>query len=424
MEIGMIIVMGLLVAGFLAFKVGDVFAPWNITLLVWLAMLLLFQVQGDLLYPLGDQFLTCLLLWVPILVCTSLVTYYLLPGALPDGDSTPLMARRPAWNGVFFNFLYVISMVITPLYLYQIMKVVMMFDLSDMLWNLRILAVYGEESYGFLNYSYVLNQVLLVVAFWEYPRVPMWKVLTIVLASIMSAFAIMEKGMLFFLLSSLLYVLYAKRVIRMRSMVLSVLSVVLVFFLINMARDYREDADPNDAMTFLDFFGIYVMSPAVAFEQVQEDLTPQWGSHTFQTIYLFLARWGGDYEVNKKLQEFVWVPLPTNVYTIFQPFFEDFKYKGVAFFAFFYGVFTGWFYRLARNNNGFGKCAYAMVVYVLALQFYQENVMLSLVSLIQFLFFTYLMMQQDFGLTMRSAFVKKEKCAPPADAGERTEIEL
>ena len=420
----MIIVMGLLVAGFLAFKVGDVFAPWNITLLVWLAMLLLFQVQGDLLYPLGDQFLTCLLLWVPILVCTSLVTYYLLPGAPPDGDSTPLMARRPAWNGVFFNFLYVISMVITPLYLYQIMKVVMMFDLSDMLWNLRILAVYGEESYGFLNYSYVLNQVLLVVAFWEYPRVPMWKVLTIVLASIMSAFAIMEKGMLFFLLSSLLYVLYAKRVIRMRSMVLSVLSVVLVFFLINMARDYREDADPNDAMTFLDFFGIYVMSPAVAFEQVQEDLTPQWGSHTFQTIYLFLARWGGDYEVNKKLQEFVWVPLPTNVYTIFQPFFEDFKYKGVAFFAFFYGVFTGWFYRLARNNNGFGKCAYAMVVYVLALQFYQENVMLSLVSLIQFLFFTYLMMQQDFSLTMRSAFVKKEKCAPPADAGERTEIEL
>ena len=414
----MIIVMGLLVAGFLAFKVGDVFAPWTITLLVWLAMLLLFQVQGDLLYPLGDQFLTCLLLWVPILVCTSLATYYLLPEAPPDGDPTPLMARRPAWNGVFFNFLYVISMVITPLYLYQIMKVVMMFDLSDMLWNLRILAVYGEESYGFLNYSYVLNQVLLVVAFWEYPRVPMWKVLTIVLASIMSAFAIMEKGMLFFLLSSLLYVLYAKRVIRMRSMVLSVLSVVLVFFLINMARDYREDADPNDAMTFLDFFGIYVMSPAVAFEQVQEDLTPQWGSHTFQTIYLFLARWGGDYEVNKKLQEFVWVPLPTNVYTIFQPFFEDFKYKGVAFFAFFYGVFTGWFYRLARNNNGFGKCAYAMVVYVLALQFYQENVMLSLVSLIQFLFFTYLMMQQDFSLTMRSAFVKKEKCAPPADAGE------
>ena len=395
----MIIVMGLLLVGLLAFKVGDVFAPWTITLLVWLAILILFQIQGDLLYPLGDQFRTCLILWVPIFLVASLITYTVMPKAdKPDDEEKPIMARKPLFNSTLFNFLYFISMVITPLYLYQIMKVVMMFDLSDMLWNLRILAVYGNESYGFLNYSYVLNQVLLVVALWEYPKVPMWKLITIILASIMSAFAIMEKGMLFFLLSSTLFVLYEKRVIKMRSIIFSVLGIVLVFFLLNIARDYREDADPNDAMTFLDFFGIYVMSPAVAFEYVEEDLTPQWGSHTFQTIYLFLARWGGDFEVNTKLQGFVWVPLPTNVYTIFQPFFEDFKYKGVAFFAFFYGVFSGWFYRMARNGNGFGKCAYALVVYVLALQFYQENVMMSIVSVLQFLFFTYLVMQQDFGL--------------------------
>lgn len=406
MELGMIIVMGLMLVGFLVFKIGDVFAPWTITLLVWIAILLLFQVQGDLLYPLGDQFRTCLLLWVPIFVVSSLITYFTLPAAdTPAEGEMPLMARRPVFNSTLFNFLYFISMVITPLYLYQIMKVVMMFDLSDMLWNLRILAVYGDENYGFLNYSYVLNQVLLVVAIWEYPRVPMWKVVTIIIASIMSAFAIMEKGMLFFLFSTTLFVLYEKRIIKMRSIAISVLSIVLVFFLINLARDYREDADPNDAMTFVDFFGIYVMSPAVAFERVQEDLTPQWGSHTFQTVYLFLARWGGDYEVNKKLQEFVWVPLPTNVYTIFQPFFEDFKYKGVAFFALFYGVFSGFFYRLARNDNGFGKCAYALVVYVLALQFYQENVMMSIVSVVQFMFFTYLVMQQDFGI-----FWRKDDC--------------
>ena len=400
MEIGMIIVMGLLLVGFLVFRAGDVFAPWTITVLVWLAILILFQVQGDLLYPLGDQFRTCLMLWVPIFLVASLVTYRVLPKVeKPQDEEIPMMARRPLFNSTLFDFLYFISIVITPLYLYQIMKVVMMFDLSDMLWNLRILAVYGDESFGFLNYSYVLNQVLLVVALWEYPRVPMWKLVTIILATIMSAFAIMEKGMLFFLLSSVLFVLYEKRVIKMRSIFFSVLGIVLVFFIINFARDYREDSDPNDAMTFLDFFGIYVMSPSVAFEYVEEDLTPQWGSHTFQTVYLFLARWGGDFEVNKKLQGFVWVPLPTNVYTIFQPFFEDFKYKGVAFFAFFYGVCSGWLYRMARNGNGFAKCTYAMVVYVLALQFYQENVMLNIVTILQFLFFTYLVMQQDFGLS-------------------------
>ena len=107
--------------------------------------------------------------------------------------------------------------------------------------------------------------------------------------------------------------------------------------------------------------------------------------------------------MNTKLQAFVWVPLPTNVYTIFQPFFEDFKYKGVAFFAFFYGVFSGWAYRIMRNGDGFGKCFYAFVVYVLVLQFYQENVMMSLVSVIQFTFFTWIVMQQRIGI-----FIKRE----------------
>ena len=200
--------------------------------------------------------------------------------------------------------------------------------------------------------------------------------------------------MVFFLLAAILFTLYEKRVIKMRSIIISGISIIILFFFFNMARDYREDADPNDAMTFLDFFAIYVLSPAVAFERVQEDLTPQFGSHTFQTIYLFLNRFGGDYEVNTKLQEFVWVPLPTNVYTVFQPFFEDFRYKGVAIFAMFYGVCSGFCYRLMLNGNGIAKCLYVYVVYVLALQFFQENVMLSIVTIIQFVFFVTIIQQQ------------------------------
>ena len=265
---------------------------------------------------------------------------------------------------------------------------------ADMLYNLRVLAVHGDESHGFLNYSYVLNQVLLVVALWQYPRVPMWQLVTIIIASLMSAFAIMEKGMVFFLFAAILFTLYEKRVIRMRSIFFSALFIVVLFFFINVERDYREDANPDEATTFLDFFAIYVLSPSVAFERVQEDLSPQFGSHTFQTLYLFLNRFGGDYEVNTKLQEFVWVPLPTNVYTVFQPFFEDFKYKGVALFALFYGLFSGWCYRLMRNGDGFGKCLYVYVVYVLALQFFQENVFVSIVTIIQFMFFVLLIQQQ------------------------------
>ena len=399
MEILFILIMGIMLAAFLFFKIGDTFSPWTITTAVWLAIVVMFQFQGDLLYPLGDQFYTCLALWVPLFCASALITYHVLPKSNADAGT---IAQSPPISTVVFNTLYVISMVITPLYLYKIIQVVTMFDTADMLSNIRLLAVYGDESYGFLNYSYVMNQVLIVVGLWRYPKIPLWQLLTIIMAGLMSAFAIMEKGMLFFLFLSVLFVLYEKGVIKVRSIILSLATIVLLFFIINSARSFTEDADPNDAIPFLDFFAIYVLSPSVTFEQVTEDLTPQFGSHTFATIYLFLNRFGGDYELNSKLQEFVWVPLPTNVFTVFQPFFEDFKYRGVAFFAVFYGFFSGWCYRLMRNGSGVGKCLYVYVVYVLVLQFFQENVMMSLVPVMQFIFFVVLIMQQKIQVSLLS----------------------
>ena len=56
-----------------------------------------------------------------------------------------------------------------------------------------------------------------------------------------------------------------------------------------------------------------------------------------------------------------------------------------------------------------------MVVYVLALQFYQENVMLNIVTILQFLFFTYLIMQQDFGLSWASLI------ASPSDQSDQSD---
>ena len=116
--------------------------------------------------------------------------------------------------------------------------------------------------------------------------------------------------------------------------------------------------------------------------------------HIHETIYLFLERFGADVVVKDKLQEFVFVPVSTNVYTIFQPFYIDFGYRGVAFFPVLYGCVCGFLYRLFRNGNGVGTCLYTYAVYVLLLQFYQENVFLSMVFVLQFTFFVVLLTQR------------------------------
>ena len=389
MEIVIIIVLAIMLVTFLVLRVGDVFSPWTVTTAVWLAILVMYQFQGKLLDPLSDQFLYCLIIWYPILCISSLATYYVMPSDHGHERSSEI----PQMNRTVFNWLYVITMVITPVYVYQILKIVMMFDSADLLNNIRLLAVYGGQGFGFLQYSYVLSQVMVVVAFWQYPKIPFWQLLTIVVAAMMSAFAIMEKGMLFFLFITIIFCLYEKRVIKMRSIIVSIVSLVLIFFLFNIARD-SSDGSSDESMTFLDFFGIYILSPAAAFGTVQPDLIPQFGSHTFYSIYIFLVRWGGDFVVYDKLQEFVWVPLPTNVYTVFQPFYLDFGYKGVAVFAMFYGVVSGWCYRQMRYGSGVAKCLYVYITYALVLQFYQENFVLNMVSLIQFIFFIFIIQQR------------------------------
>ena len=273
-----------------------------------------------------------------------------------------------------------------------------MFDTTDLLNNVRTLAIYGEGQ-GFLNYSAVINQALFIVALWAHPKVPLWQVIILGLACVMNSLAIMEKGLIFFVFVSSMFVLFEKKVIRVRSIVIFSLLIIVLFYIFNLGRA-EEDSDYQKEETLLDFFTMYALSPPVAFCQLLPEVIPQFGTNTFETVYLFLKRFGADVVVKDKLQEFVFVPVNTNVYTIFQPFFIDFGYRGIAFFAVIYGSVCGFLYRLLRNGNGIGTCFYTYVVYVLLLQFYQENVFLSMVFVLQFTFFVILFTQQKFRLQL------------------------
>jgi oligosaccharide repeat unit polymerase len=277
-----------------------------------------------------------------------------------------------------------------------------MFGTEDIVANIRLFAVHGNESFGYLSLSYVLNQALLLMGLWRYPRIPLWKLLTIYCMTFMNAFAIMEKGMLFFIIIITLFVLYEKRRLRMRSVVLSLGVIVLLFFAFNLSRA-TEGSEYAEETTLLDFVVMYVLSPPVAFGTISQDISLQPGSHTFQAIYKLLAKWGvGDFVINERVQDFVFVPISTNIYTIFQPFFEDFKYRGIAFFALIYGIFSGWMYRLYQNGNAVGKIIYTYFVYLLVLQFYQENLFLNIVQFSQLVFIVLLVHQQFIGINFNN----------------------
>ena len=398
-----IILFSILAISYLCLKIGDFFSPWIITTMIWLAIVVLFQLSGDLLYPLQDRFYTCVIIWVALMSVTSIITYYAFPaksGFQQPQGTTPIQQDLNI-NNFFFTVFFVISMVCTPLYLYNIYKIISMFGSEELFFNLRVLANEGEKSMvqTILTYVGAINQALFVICIWRYPKGNKLILTAIILANLMCSIAIMEKGVLFFMLFVTLFVLYEKRRIKISSIAFWSIVVLLVFYGINVLRTPENAAKEP---TFVDFFNVYILSPSVAFERAQEKLTEQFGSRSFAFIYALITRLGlGKFVVEPKLQEFVYVPIPTNVYTIFQPFFQDFGYKGVAFFATVYGTFTGWLYRQCNNGGAISKCVYAYVIEILILQFYQENLILSMSMMIQYCFVFFFVLQTRFGLTLK-----------------------
>ena len=378
-------------------QLGDVFSPWILTISIWALILGLYYALDTNLYPITSQFYYCLLLWLPIFCICALSAY-----VLTSDSGNSVTTGGIAFNKTVFNFFFIISLIITPLYVYRVFQIVTMFGTEDLMTNIRTLAVYGEGQ-GILNYSAVINQALFVVALWAHPKVPLWQVVMLGIACLMNSLAIMEKGLIFFVFVSTMFVLFEKRVIRKRTILTFSALIIVLFYIFNLGRagsgsEYQEEE------TLFDFFTMYALSPPVAFSQLSEEVIPQFGTNTFETIYLFLKRLGADVVVKDKLQEFVFVPVSTNVYTIFQPFYIDFGYRGVALFAALYGYVCGWLYRLFRSGHGTGTCLYTYGVYVLLLQFYQENVFLSMVFVLQFTFFIVLFTTQSikFQLTPSS----------------------
>lgn len=380
MEITIVLLLAIALIAFRVFRIGDLFAPWFLTTGTWFFILFLSLFAGHTLYPVKEQFYNCLYLWVPLFCLSSLMTYYVFPK-----DKGRSIKDSTTVNRFLFNALLILLTIIAPLYLYSILKIVMSYNIADLLYNMRIYNIGGEKNFGILNYTNIIAQVLLVVGLWMYPKITKAQLTIIILANLISAFAIMGKAPLLFIITTLVFVFYEKGYIKARSMVLAAIPVFIFFFVFTNARGEQSDAADN-SMSILEFVGMYILSPPVAFGYVTENTNTQFGFSTFSAFYRFLNDWGfGPYDVNPGIQSFVFVPVPTNVYTIFQPFFEDFGYKGVAFFALIYGNVSGFLYRMSTNGNSIAKCIYTYFVANLILQFFQENIILGIIATLEFI---------------------------------------
>lgn len=375
---------------------GNIFAPWNITVLLWTVVITCILAAGDLLYPLTSQFYIAISLWVPIFCLTAYATYSLLGNKGITGAPINFQC-----NEKIFNLLFILSLLGTPLLLKKTLDIITMFGTEDIMSNIRTLAVQGNINFGIIFYSFVINKALALATFWMIPHIKTWKAITVIILLILNSITIMEKGTLMLLVFLAIYVMYERKKITMRTIIVTGIAIVFLFYFFTIVRTgTKADGSSREDFTLIEFIAMYVLSAPVAFCQLHQLIDSCLGNYTLSCVYLVLNKFGGIYPILNVVQDFVYVPVTTNLYTILQPFFVDFGYLGVAFFALLYGVSSGWAYNEYKKGNDTALLIYTYMAYQLSQQFSQERFFMEPLITLQLLFFIWIMAQHHFKLRL------------------------
>lgn len=135
----------------------------------------------------------------------------------------------------------------------------------------------------------------------------------------------------------------------------------------------------------VDQFRLYLLGGVAAFGQYVDSVKElDWGTNIFRTPALVLGKLGIHVEVPTLTKEYRYVPDPTNVYTFYRPYFDDFGYVGVVLAPFIFGVFYGKVYRLARAGSRVFILCFALSLYPLFMQFFQDQYFTLLSTWVQY----------------------------------------
>jgi len=135
--------------------------------------------------------------------------------------------------------------------------------------------------------------------------------------------------------------------------------------------------DGNDntaALTAIDAFALYSLSGLAAFDMSQAMPSGlDWGLNVFRSPIAVAKSLGFDVTVLPLVKEYVFVPEPTNVYTVMLPYVRDFSWPGLILFFGLFGRMHSSLYWRAKLGNPRCVVFYGLSVYPLLMQFFQDQ---------------------------------------------------
>ena len=157
------------------------------------------------------------------------------------------------------------------------------------------------------------------------------------------------------------------------------------FAITSFALTILRTSENSDKQNLFELLGIYIYSPIIAFGELSQN-SENFGEHIFRFFYALSYRTGlSSIEPVETIGDYVYIPLPTNVYTIMQPFYQDFDIFGIFYGSIFYGLFYSLMYFKAIQRQGIYIIFYSYISLNLLLGFFGETLLTNL-SLSLYLF--------------------------------------
>ena len=391
---------------------------------LWSIILFLHLVLGNTLlselYPLGNA---------TFLIITFGSISFILGGLMPlsirkkfsplEQNGILIEDDTSTWLRIFFLFIIIIGL---PFYIQAAYRVFIASQLDNFLVGIRTELGYGEEDIGITKYLITISFVVFAINYHAYLKFRGIKNAMIVLINLLVTvtYAILATGRSYFFMILAIYIgiNYLHHLKITRRIYLTLLAFFIPLFLIlgivyGKGGSSDEKAGDNLLLS-LSTAGLYVVSPINALDQ---QITKQREiKGTGENTLLFFQKIGQQVGILKKkevptlVQEYSFVPYPTNVYTFYSSYLKDYGCLYACFMLFLFGMLHTWIYIKAITLRSTRFALYfSVLMYPLLMSFFQDQYLNLLSTWIQMFFYIELFLIIEKGLIYYSQKVKLSK---------------
>lgn len=374
----------------------NIASPEILSPLSWASILLLYTLIGSDMAPLSNKMLFVVLVWnVSLLLGVYIGRYFTLTSVYSHRESNP-------FNPWIRDILYKLSLYgLFPCLYITYKQVTTMVGGGNFLLNLRLAntgIIETEFSHGIFFYVYTIAFVSYMIELLSLKDDGNKKrfILILIINIILAITTMAKTSFLFLIFSSMIGLMFIYKIPLKKVSLISIMTLLVM----SSIQLLRVDDSESGGSVILDMLYTYVFGGLPAMDQiVNSDMRSSFpGQFSLAFFYSFADKVG---MIDKQSLHFsyvnditdkgyLYVPNPTNVYTVLGPIWFDFQFLGLIIFSFVVGVLASFFYKYATLGNRAGMIVYSYFACVLILQFFGEYVFTNLSYLIQLIILSYL----------------------------------